>query len=296
MTNKPVFKGIATAMITPFKNGKIDFDAFGKFIDFQINEGIDALVVCGTTGEAATLDDSEHKKAIEFVCEYTSHRVPVIAGTGSNDTAYSISLSRFACEAGADALLCVTPYYNKTTQRGLIRHFETIADAVEKPVILYNVPSRTGLNIEPQTYAVLAKHPNITGIKEANGNITKIAETVALVGNDIDLYSGNDEQIVPIMGLGGIGGISVVSNILPAKTAKICSRFFAGDTSESLAIQLELMDLINALFCEVNPIPVKAACSAMGLCENSLRLPLVEMEPEHEQKLIELMRAQGLNV
>lgn len=296
MTNKPVFKGIATAMITPFKNGKIDFDAFGKFIDFQINEGINALVVCGTTGEPATLNDSEHKKAIEFVCEYTSHRVPVIAGTGSNDTAYSISLSRFACEAGADALLCVTPYYNKTTQRGLIRHFETIADAVDKPIILYNVPSRTGLNIEPQTYAVLAKHPNITGIKEANGNITKIAETVALVGNNIDLYSGNDEQIVPIMGLGGIGGISVVSNILPAKTAQICSRFFSGDTAGSLAIQLELMDLINALFCEVNPIPVKAACAAMGLCENSLRLPLVEMEPEHEQKLFALMRAQGLNV
>ena len=297
MERKPVFKGVATAMITPFTDtGAIDYESFGRFIEFQISGGVDALVVCGTTGEAAALSDAEHRDAISFVVERVAGRVPVIAGTGSNDTAYSIELSRFACKAGADALLCVTPYYNKTTQRGLVRHFKTIADSVDRPIILYNVPSRTGLNIEPSTYLELSGHPNIAGIKEANGNIAKIVDTVALLGNKLDLYSGNDDQTVPILALGGMGVISVISNILPAETAAICRRYFEGDTVGSLEMQLRLVPLINALFCEVNPIPVKAACAAMGLCGEYLRLPLAEMEDGHRATLLSEMRKQGLKV
>ena len=296
MTNEPVFRGVATALITPLNESGIDYESFGRLIDWQIDEGINAIVIAGTTGEGSTLTDEEHRAAIGFAVQRAAGRVPIIAGTGSNETAYAVDLTRAACEMGADAMLVVTPYYNKTTQKGLIRMYETIADASTKPLILYNVPSRTGMNIEPSTYAALADHPMIAGIKEANSNISKIGETMALVGGKLDLYSGNDDQIVPLMSLGGLGVISVLSNILPRKTVEICDRFFAGDVKGSAALQLELMPLINALFCETNPIPVKAAMAAMGFCENYLRLPLVPMEADHEAKMLDLMRAQGLNV
>ena len=289
-----VFTGAATAIITPFKDGKIDYESFGKLIDWQIAEGIDALVVCGTTGEGSTLTDEEHRDAIKFSVEKVAGRVPVIAGTGSNDTAYAIDLTKFACEVGADAMLVVTPYYNKATQRGLYECFSAIADASTKPVILYNVPSRTGCNLLPATAAKLADHENIVAIKEACGNISQIAELAALVGDKMDIYSGNDDQIVPIMSLGGKGVISVLSNLMPKATSEMCKKFASGDVKGAREMQLELLDLTNALFCEVNPIPVKAAMAAMGFCENSLRLPLTTMEKANEEKLIALMREQGL--
>ena len=287
---KTVFTGAATAIITPFKNGSIDYESFEKLINWQIDEGIDAIVVCGTTGEASTLTDDEHRDAIKFAVDTVAGRVPVIAGTGSNDTAYAIELTQHACEAGADAVLVVTPYYNKATQNGLIKMFTEIADASTKPVILYNVPSRTGCNILPATAAKLADHPNIVAIKEASGNISQIAELAHLVGDKMDIYSGNDDQIVPILSLGGKGVISVLSNPLPRATSKICHDYFEGNTGAALRAQLELIPFINALFCEVNPIPAKAAMAMMGFCENSLRSPLSEMEPEHEEKLAEIMR------
>ena len=296
MTKEPVFRGVATALITPLNESGVDFDRFGPLIDWQIEEGINAIVIAGTTGEGSTLTDEEHRACIDFAVQRAAGRVPIIAGTGSNETAYAVDLTRAACDMGADAMLVVTPYYNKTTQKGLIRMYETIADASTKPLILYNVPSRTGINIEPSTYLALADHPMIAGIKEANSNISKIGETMALVGDKLDLYSGNDDQIVPLMSLGGLGVISVLSNILPRKTVEICQRYFDGDVKGSAALQLELMPLINALFCETNPIPVKAAMAAMGFCENYVRLPLVPMEPDHEAKMLDLMRAQGLNV
>ena len=287
---KTVFTGAATAIITPFKDGKIDYESFEKLINWQIDEGIDAIVVCGTTGEASTLTDDEHRDAIKFAVDTVAGRVPVIAGTGSNDTAYAIELTQHACDAGADAVLVVTPYYNKATQKGLIKMFTEIADASTKPVILYNVPSRTGCNILPATAAKLADHPNIVAIKEASGNISQIAELAHLVGDKMDIYSGNDDQIVPILSLGGKGVISVLSNPMPRATSKLCHDFFDGNHAESLKAQLDLLPLINALFCEVNPIPVKAAMSLMGFCENSLRSPLCEMESEHEEKLAGIMK------
>ena len=291
---KTVFTGAATAIITPFYNTEVDYDAFARLIDWQIAEGIDALVVCGTTGEASTLTDEEHRAVMKFAVERVAGRVPVIAGTGSNDTAYAIELTRYACEIGADAVLLVTPYYNKATQKGLIASFTAVADASTKPVILYNVPSRTGCNILPATAAILAEHPNIVAIKEASGNISQIAELAALTQGKLDIYSGNDDQIVPILSLGGKGVISVLSNPMPRATAEICRRFFAGDVAGSAKLQLELLPLINALFCEVNPIPAKAAMAAMGYGENSVRLPLTVMEETHEKQLLDLMRAQGL--
>ena len=289
-----VFTGVATAFVTPLNENGIDFEKFGKLIEWQINEGINAIVVCGTTGESSTLTDEEHREAIKFCVDKVAGRVPVIAGTGSNDAAYAIDLTKFACEAGADAMLVVTPYYNKATQNGLIKLFTAIADASTKPIILYNVPSRTGVNITPATCKVLANHPNICGIKEASGNISQIAEIAHLVGDKIDIYSGNDDQIVPIMSLGGKGVISVLSNIMPKKSVEICDSFFAGDVAKAREIQLELLPLINALFCEVNPIPVKAAVSAMGWCENYLRLPLTPMEDANKTKLLQLMKEQNL--
>ncbi|MBE6624346.1 MAG: 4-hydroxy-tetrahydrodipicolinate synthase [Ruminococcaceae bacterium] len=292
---KTIFEGVATALITPFdKNGKIDYKKFAELVEFQISEGINALVVCGTTGEASTLTDDEHKDAIEFVVKQTNGRVPVIAGTGSNDTDYAIWLTKHACEVGADAVLIVTPYYNKATQKGLIKMYTAIADASTKPVIVYNVPSRTGVNIEPATYVALAEHPNIVAIKEANGNISKIAETIALVGDKLDIYSGNDDQIVPILALGGKGVISVLSNPMPKATVEICDRFFKGDIKGSCELQLKLLPLINALFSEVNPIPAKCAMAHMGYTENVLRSPLYPMEEEHEKVLIEKMKEQGI--
>lgn len=294
MTKQPVFRGVATALITPITENGVDYEAFGKLIDWQIEEGIAALVIAGTTGEGSTLSDAEHRNVLKFAVERAAGRIVIIAGTGSNDTAYAISLTKYACEIGCDAMLVVTPYYNKATQKGLIRMYTAIADASTKPVILYNVPSRTGVNIEPATYAELVKHPMIAGIKEANNNIAKITETAALIGDQADIYSGNDDQIVPILSVGGAGVISVLSNILPRKTTEICQKWFDGDLQGSLALQLELMPLVKALFCEVNPIPVKAAMAAMGWCENYVRLPLTTMEAENEKKLLELMKEQGL--
>ena len=291
---KTVFTGAATAIITPFKNGKIDYESFEKLINWQIAEGIDAIVVCGTTGEASTLTDDEHRDAIKFAVDTVAGRVPVIAGTGSNDTAYAIELTSHACEAGADAVLVVTPYYNKATQRGLIEMFTAIADASTKPVILYNVPSRTGCNILPATAAKLAEHENIVAIKEASGNLSQVAELAHLVGDKLDIYSGNDDQIVPILSLGGKGVISVLSNPMPRETSKMCHDFLEGNIKEARQAQLDLIPFINALFCEVNPIPVKAAMALMGFCENSLRSPLTAMEPEHEAKMAEIMKGLGL--
>ncbi|MBR2930487.1 MAG: 4-hydroxy-tetrahydrodipicolinate synthase [Clostridia bacterium] len=289
-----VFTGAATAIVTPLTKDGIDYEAFGRLIDWQLESGIDAIVAVGTTGEGSTLDDKEHKDAIRFCVERVGGRVPVIAGTGSNDIAYAISLTKFACEVGADAMLLVTPYYNKATQKGMIESFRAIADASTKPCILYNVPSRTGCNLLPSSVAVLAEHPNIVGIKEASGNISQIAELAALVGDKIDIYSGNDDQIVPILSLGGKGVISVLSNVMPRETSDMCSLFLEGRVAEARELQLRLLPLINALFSEVNPIPVKAAVSAMGYGENYLRLPLTPMEPTNETKLLAIMKEEGI--
>ncbi len=296
MMKNTVFTGVATAIVTPLTEKGIDYESFARLIEWQIAEGVDAIVAVGTTGEGSTLTDAEHREAIKFCVDQVRGRVPVIAGTGSNDIAYAIDLTRFACEAGADAMLLVTPYYNKATQNGLLQSFRAIADASTKPCILYNVPSRTGCNLLPQTVAKLAKHPNIVAIKEACGNISQIAEVAALCGDEIDIYSGNDDQIVPVLSLGGKGVISVLSNVLPKETKEICTRFFQGDVKGSCALQLKLLPLINTLFCEVNPIPVKAAVSAMGFGENYLRLPLTPMEANNEEKLLSLMREAGLSV
>lgn len=291
---KTVFTGAATALITPLTESGIDYENFGKLIDFQIENGIDALVAVGTTGEGSTLDDAEHKEAIKFCVERTAGRVPVIAGTGSNDINYAIELTKYACAVGADAMLLVTPYYNKATQTGMELSFLKIAEASSKPCILYNVPSRTGCNLLPATAARLAEHENIVAIKEACGNISQIAELASLVGDKMDIYSGNDDQIVPIMSLGGKGVISVLSNILPAETSAICHKFLAGDIAEAREMQLHYIPLINALFSEVNPIPAKAACAAMGFGENRLRLPLTPMSKDKEAVLLGLMRAENL--
>ena len=294
MKQTSIFRGAATALITPLTPDGIDFNQFRRLIDWQIGEGIDALVIAGTTGEGSTLTDAEHREAIRFSVEVAAGRVPIIAGTGSNDTDYAIDLTRYACSVGADAMLVVTPYYNKATQKGLIRMYSAIADASEKPLILYNVPSRTGVGIEPTTYLALADHPQISAIKEANGNISKIVETRALVGDRLDIYSGNDDEIVPILAAGGAGVISVLSNLLPRQTSELCKRFFAGDVAGSMEMQCAYLPLIRALFSEVNPIPVKAAMAAMGFCEDYLRLPLTPMEDAHRAVLLDLMRGHGL--
>ena len=294
MKKNPIFRGVATALITPCTDAGLDLDSFGKLIDWQIEQGVNALVIAGTTGEGSTLTDEEHRLAIKFSVERTAGRVPVIAGTGSNDTSYAISLTKYACEVGADAMLVVTPYYNKATQKGLVTMYNAIADASAKPIILYNVPSRTGVNIEPATYVKLAEHPNIAAIKEANSNISKIVEAAALIGDKLDIYSGNDDQIVPIMSMGGLGVISVLSNVAPVQTTEICKRFFKGDVAGAAKLQGEMLPLIKALFCEVNPIPVKAAMAAMGWCKNYVRLPLTPMEEEHFDSMLDVMRSMGL--
>ena len=291
-----IFEGMATALITPLTENGIDYEAFGKLIDWQIEEGINALVICGTTGEASTLSDEEHRDAIRFAVERANRRVPIIAGTGSNNTEYAIDLTRFACEVGVDGVLVVTPYYNKATQNGLIKMFTSIADASTVPVILYDVPSRTGTAIEPKTVAVLAEHPNIVGLKAASGNISKIAETIHLCGDKITVYSGNDDQVIPIMALGGKGCISVLSNVLPKESVAMCQKFFQGDVKAASKMQLDYLPLINALFSEVNPIPVKAAMAKMGFCEDYLRMPLTPMEDAHREVLFAEMRKAGVNI
>ena len=291
-----IFRGIATALVTPTTPLGVDYDRMGKLIDWQIEKGINALVICGTTGESSTLTDAEHREVMRYSIDRVNGRVPVICGTGSNETDYAVELTKAACADGADGVLVVTPYYNKTTQKGLVTMYNTIADASTKPVILYNVPSRTGIGIEPATYVKLAEHPNICAIKEANGDISKIVETFALVGDKLDIYSGNDDQIVPILAMGGMGCISVLSNVIPTETVAITDKFFAGDVAGAAKLQCDYMPLVRSLFCESNPIPVKAAMAAMGFCENYLRLPLVPMEEDHYEVMIQRMRALGINV
>ena len=294
MRETSIFQGVATAIVTPMTENGIDYDAFGRLIDWQIDEGINALVIAGTTGEGSTLSDQEHRELLAYAVERIGGRVPCIAGTGSNDTAYAIDLTRYACEIGCDAMLVVTPYYNKSTQKGLVAMYNAIADASTKPIIVYNVPSRTGVNIEPSTYVELAKHPRIAAIKEANSNISKIVQAFSLVGDSLDIYSGNDDQIVPILSMGGKGVISVLSNVIPRQTVEMCNRYFAGDVAGAAAMQCEYLSLVNALFCEVNPIPVKAAVAAMGFMEGNIRLPLTPMEPEHEANMLAIMREHGI--
>ncbi|MBO4983432.1 MAG: 4-hydroxy-tetrahydrodipicolinate synthase [Clostridia bacterium] len=294
---KTLFEGVATALVTPMnKDGSVDYAALDKLVDWQIEQGINALVACGTTGEASTLTDDEHRDVIARVVERADKRVPVIAGTGSNDLEYALSLTKYACDAGADAVLTVTPYYNKATQAGLIQMYNKLADASRAPVILYNVPSRTGVNIAPTTYKALADHENIIAIKEANGDISKIVETMSYVNGKLDLYSGNDDQVVPLMSLGGKGVISVVSNILPAKTVLMTKKCLEGDYAGAAKIQYDLHAVIDSLFSEVNPIPVKAATAKMGFGTNTLRLPLTPMSEDKYEKMLTLMRAQGLDV
>ncbi len=296
MAKQTIFKGAATALITPLNENGIDYENFGKLIDWQIEQGIDALVICGTTGEASTLNDAEHKEAIRFAAERINGRVPMIAGTGGNDTAYACELTKYACEVGADACLVVTPYYNKATQNGLVKMFNTIADASTKPLILYNIPSRTGVNIAPETFVKLAENPKIVAVKEASGNISNCVKIAQLVGDKIDMYSGNDDQIVPLLSIGGSGVISVLSNLFPKETSEICHKYFDGDVKGSAEMQLKYLPLINALFSEVNPIPVKAAMAKMGFGENYVRLPLTTMEESHAEVLYDEMRKMGLDV
>ena len=294
MSQKPIFKGAASALITPMTAEGVDYPALKKLIQWQIDKGIDALVICGTTGESSTLTDAEHRQVLKFALEVADGRVPMIAGTGSNDVAYAMDLTKYACDIGYDAMLVVTPYYNKTTQKGLVTMFTAIADVSTKPIILYNVPSRTGVSIEPATCAILCKHPMIQAIKEASGNISKIVEIAALTDGQLDIYSGNDDQIVPIMACGGLGVISVLSNVVPGETSEMCHRMLEGDVVGAMALQKKYLPLTNALFSQVNPIPVKAAMSAMGFCENTLRLPLVPMEEAPEAVLLQCMRNVGV--
>lgn len=284
-----IFQGVGTALITPFTERGIDFEAYGRLLDYQMDNGVSALIVAGTTGEGSVLSPEEHRDLIVFTTERARGRVPVIAGTGANDTAAAIRRTKAACAAGADAVLLVTPYYNKTTQRGLIAHFRAIADESEAPCILYNVPSRTGLNMLPETVAALADHPRIAALKAASGNISQIAKTIRLCGDRMDIYSGNDEQTVPILSLGAKGVISVCSNVLPREMSEMCARWFRGDAAGAAEMQIRLLDLMNQLMIETNPIPAKAACAYLGFGENRLRLPLVPMEAENEAKLLRLL-------
>lgn len=292
---KTIFTGAGVAIVTPMNpDESINFDRLGQIIDNQIENGTDAIVICGTTGESATMTDQEHVDCIEYAVKRVNGRVPVVAGAGSNHTSYAVWMSKEAKRVGADALLHVTPYYNKTSQTGLIRHFNAVADATDLPVILYNVPSRTGVNITPATYRELAKHPNIVAAKEASGNISQIAQIAQACGDELDLYSGNDDQIVPLLSLGAKGVISVLSNIMPRETHDICRLFFEGKIAESCALQLKLLPLINALFSDVNPIPVKEAMNMMGWECGECRLPLVSMQPQAREHLRSLMLEQGL--
>lgn len=291
---KDIFTGAAVAIITPFTEDGINFEELKRLIDFNIDNGTDAIVIAGTTGESSTMSDEEHKETIRFTVEYVNKRVPVIAGTGSNDTLYAVELSQYAEKAGADGLLLVTPYYNKTTQSGLIKHYNYIADRVNIPIILYNVPSRTGVNILPKTASELSKHKNIVAIKEASGDLSQIAETISLCGDNLTVYSGNDDQIVPILSLGGKGVISVLSNVVPRDAHNICSLYFEGKVKESRELQMKYLSLINALFIEVNPIPVKTALRLMGFNAGPLRMPLFDMDEENLKVLKKELKAHNL--
>lgn len=291
-----VFKGAGVAIVTPMKaDGAVDYEQFRKLIEFQIENGTDAIIVCGTTGEASTLTHEEHLETIKYCVEAVNGRIPVIAGTGSNCTETAVYLSTEAEKYGVEGLLVVSPYYNKATQNGLYAHFKTIAESVRVPIILYNVPSRTGCNILPETVVRLCKDvDNIVGVKEASGNISQIAHLAALSHGYVDIYSGNDDQIVPILSLGGVGVISVLSNVAPRQTHEICQKFFDGDVEGSCKMQLEALELCSALFCEVNPIPVKKALNLMGMGEGTLRMPLTDMEEANVEKLSKAMKAYGI--
>ena len=293
-----IFTGAGVAIITPFhEDGSINYDQLKKLVDYHCENGTDSIVICGTTGESATMTEEEHLECIKRTIDFTAGRIPVIAGTGSNCTATAVELSREAAKAGADGLLVVTPYYNKATQKGLIEHYKAIAREADAPIIMYSVASRTGCNIEPATVAALVKEvDNTVGVKEASGNISQVAKIMQLTQGDIDLYSGNDDQIVPILALGGKGVISVLSNVAPRETHEICAKFFAGDIAGSRELQLKAIPLINALFSEVNPIPVKKAVSLMGMEAGGLRMPLTEMEEANAQKLAQAMRAFGIQL
>lgn len=291
-----IFRGSGVALITPFdKEGKVDYEALKRLIDFQIENGTDSIIICGTTGESSTLSYEEHNKCIETCIKHVNGRVPVIAGTGSNCTKSAIRMSKEAEKMGANGLLVVTPYYNKTTQQGLINHYTKIAESVETPIILYNVPSRTGCNLEPETiFEITKNNPNVVGVKEASGNITNVAKIMDLTEGKISLYSGNDDQIVPILSLGGSGVISVIANILPRETHELVINYLEGNVEASRKEQLKMLKLCKALFKEVNPIPVKKALELMGMCNGTLREPLIEMQEENTKQLLKEMKNYGI--
>ena len=293
-----IFKGAGVAIVTPmYEDGSVNYDKLAELLEEQIAGGTDAIIICGTTGESATMSEAEHSKVIKFAIDKVAKRIPVIAGTGSNCTQTAIELSKQAEADGADALLLVTPYYNKATQKGLIAHYTAIAESVSLPIIMYNVPSRTGCNIQPETAAYLAKNvKNIVAIKEASGNISQVAKVKALAGDSLDIYSGNDDQVIPLLALGGIGVISVLSNVAPKQTHDMVMEYLEGDREKALKIQLDALPLIDALFCEVNPIPVKAALNLMGKEVGPLRAPLTTMEETHQQTLAQAMKDFGIKL
>lgn len=289
-----IFKGCGTAIVTPFTEDGVNFEEFGKLIENQIENQIDAIIVCGTTGESATMTEQEKKETIKYAIEKVAKRTKVVVGTGSNNTKSAIEMSKFAEEAGADALLVVTPYYNKTTQKGLIMHYTAIANEVKLPIIMYSVPSRTGVNIAPETCKELAKIPNIVAIKEASGNISQVAKIASLCGDDLAIYSGNDDQIIPVLSLGGKGVISVLSNIMPKYTHEMCYKYFEGNVCEAAKMQLDVIDLTDALFCEVNPIPAKYALNLMGYNFGKPRMPLIELSDSNKEILKQVMQKHNL--
>nr|WP_191383724.1 4-hydroxy-tetrahydrodipicolinate synthase [uncultured Lachnoclostridium sp.] len=293
-----IFTGAGVALVTPFhEDGSVNFDKLDELIDYHCENGTDSLIICGTTGESSTLSEEEHMECIKFAVERAKHRLPVIAGTGSNATYTTIDMSKEAVEDGVDGLLIVTPYYNKATQNGLTAHYKAVAAEAKAPIIMYSVASRTGLNIAPETVATLVKEvPNIVGVKEASGNISQVARIMSLTDGNIDLYSGNDDQIVPLLSLGGKGVISVLSNVAPKETHDICAKYFAGDVQGACELQLKVIPLIEQLFCEVNPIPVKKAVNLMGMECGGLRMPLTELSPEHEKSLAQAMRDFGIKL
>lgn len=289
-----IYKGSGVAIITPFKDGKVDKESLSKLLNWHVEQGTDAIIICGTTGEASTMPDTEHLDTIKFAVDTINGRLPVIAGVGSNDTTHAIHLSTEAERAGVDGLLSVTPYYNKSTQKGLIRHFTAIADSVNVPILLYNVPSRTGINMQPKTVAELAKHKNIVGIKEASGDIAQVAEISRLTPDDFDLYSGNDDMIIPLCSVGGAGVISTVANIAPKDTHDMVMAFLNGDTKKACKLQLSMKPLIDSVFVEVNPVPIKTAVTLMGMNGGDLRMPLCEMDDENLEILKTEMKNYGL--
>ena len=291
---KTIFEGCGTAIATPFTEDGVNYEEFGKLLENQIANGVDAIIVCGTTGESATMSEEEKKEVIKFAIDKVNKRTKVVIGTGSNNTTSAIKMSKYAEEAGADALLVVTPYYNKTTQKGLVAHYKAIAEAVSLPIIMYSVPSRTGVNITPETCLELSKIENIVAIKEASGNISQVAKIASLCRDNLDIYSGNDDQVIPLLSLGGKGVISVLSNVMPKYTHEMVHKYLDGDVKEACKMQLDVLDLIDALFCEVNPIPVKYALNLMGYNFGKPRMPLIELSDSNKEKLEEIMKKHNL--